>query len=108
MPIFRRVFTQMPMYPFKIKAQVGLISAQATVSSKAKTSIDFALQGCESVRANYKNFLVLQTRTYSARSLRANCVCATGTVLPACALTEMNLVHILLPVYKDAPERHRR
>jgi len=43
MPIFRRVFTHMPMYPFKIKAQVGLISAQATVSSKAKTSIDFAL-----------------------------------------------------------------
>jgi hypothetical protein len=43
MPIFRRVFTQMPMYPFKIKAQVGLISAQATVGSKAKTSIIFAL-----------------------------------------------------------------
>jgi hypothetical protein len=31
------------MYPFKIKAQVGLISAQANVSSKAKTSINFAL-----------------------------------------------------------------
>jgi len=33
----------MPMYPFKIKAQVGLISAHATVGSKAKTSIIFAL-----------------------------------------------------------------
>jgi hypothetical protein len=31
------------MYPFKIKAQVGLISAHATVGSKAKTSINFAL-----------------------------------------------------------------
>jgi hypothetical protein len=38
---------QMPMYPFKIKAQVGLFSVQGTVRSEAKTWLRGRMMGSE-------------------------------------------------------------
>src|SRR5262249_60617713 len=59
MPILRKVFTQMPMYPFNIKAQVGLISAHAMGGSMAKTSILLAI-----LRSLLRVSLVMVTFVY--------------------------------------------